>query len=182
MPNTAVTFDLESIYRDHYARFVRLGYSLVGKRDVAEELVQDSFIQANEKWRLISQYEDPVGWIRRVLVNRCTDVLRRDGTERRAILRIASTSHLAVMPTENQQTLPDDLLWDAVRSLPGLQAAVIALSYLEDLDIDEVASALSISPSTARTHLQRAKAQLAGLLLGQHSTPAAALTHSKDLS
>jgi RNA polymerase sigma factor (sigma-70 family) len=184
MPNTAVLpersteHDLESIYRDHYARFVRLSYSLVGRRDVAEELVQEAFIQANHKWSAISQYNDPVGWIRRVLVNRCTDALRRNGTERRAIVRIGSTTHRLTVATEDRATLPDDPLWAAVRSLPEQQAAVIAMVYVEDLDIDQVACALDISTHTARTHLHRAKARLAGLLLDQ----APVAPHSKELS
>jgi RNA polymerase sigma-70 factor, ECF subfamily len=170
--------DLESIYRDHYPRFVRLAYSLVGRRDIAEELVQEAFIQANQKWRSISQYDDPTGWVRRVLVNRCTDTLRRSGTERRALGKVGADTDRRSTATDRREPSPDDPLWTAVRSLPDQQAAVIALVYLEDLDINEVASALTISEHTARTHLQRAKARLAGLLIDQAPSTA----HSKELS
>ncbi len=176
-PDRHADVDLESIYRDHYARFVRLAYSLVGRRDVAEELVQEAFIQANQKWGSISQYHDPTGWVRRVLVNRCTDTLRRSGTERRALVRVGSDTDRRTV-TADRSPSPDDPLWAAVRSLPDQQAAVIALVYIEDLDISEVASALTISEHTARTHLQRAKARLAGLLIDQAPSTA----HSKELS
>jgi RNA polymerase sigma-70 factor (ECF subfamily) len=48
--------------------------------------------------------------------------------------------------------------------LPPMQRAAIALHYLDDLSVDEVASTLRCAPSTARVHLHRGRMRLAELL------------------
>ena len=52
-------------------------------------------------------------------------------------------------------------IWRAVRRLPKRQAQVIALFYLEDLPIEEIAGILDRSVETVRTHLQRGRKTLA---------------------
>jgi RNA polymerase sigma-70 factor (ECF subfamily) len=52
-------------------------------------------------------------------------------------------------------------VWEAVRRLPKRQAQVVALYYLEDRSLDDVAAALAMSVETVRTHLRRARQRLA---------------------
>jgi RNA polymerase sigma-70 factor (ECF subfamily) len=49
-------------------------------------------------------------------------------------------------------------------SLPARQRAAVALFYLEDLPVDEVARLLGVSTSTVKQHLFRARAGLAAVL------------------
>lgn len=60
--------------------------------------------------------------------------------------------------------LPDLDLARAVASLPAQQRAAVALFYLEDLPVEEVAQLLDVSTSTVKQHLHRARARLATLL------------------
>ena len=46
-----------------------------------------------------------------------------------------------------------------MRRLPVRQAQVFALTYVDDLSLDQVGGVLQISPGTAKTHLQRARAR-----------------------
>jgi RNA polymerase sigma-70 factor (ECF subfamily) len=55
----------------------------------------------------------------------------------------------------------DEDFWVAVRSLPRRQAQVVALHYLSDLPVADVAATLQIGEGTAKTHLSRARAALA---------------------
>ena len=59
---------------------------------------------------------------------------------------------------------PDVDLARAVASLPAQQRAAVALFYLEDRPVDEVAHLLKVSTSTAKQHLHRARARLAEVL------------------
>ena len=45
--------------------------------------------------------------------------------------------------------------------LPPRQAQVVALHYLFDLSVDDVAATLEVSPGTVKVHLSRARASLA---------------------
>ena len=53
---------------------------------------------------------------------------------------------------------------DAVKQLPPMQRAAIALFYLEDRPVAEIADLLGISTSTCTVHLTRGRRRLADLL------------------
>lgn len=55
----------EDFYEAQYRAVVRLAAALVGRWDVAEELVQDAFIALYPRWARISRYEAPDAWLRR---------------------------------------------------------------------------------------------------------------------
>ena len=80
----------------------------------------------------------------------------------RARLRLRSPApELAPVPSEHEA------VWEAVASLPRQQRAVVALHYLEDRPIEEIAEMLEIAPSTARVHLHRARHALRERLAGR---------------
>ena len=55
----------------------------------------------------------------------------------------------------------DEDVWRALRSLSRRQAEVLALVYVEDRPIAEVAAVLRLGEETVRTHLKRGRAALA---------------------
>ena len=59
---------------------------------------------------------------------------------------------------------PDLEVIDAVKQLPPMQRAAIALFYLEDRPVAEIADLLGISTSTCTVHLTRGRRRLADLL------------------
>ena len=68
--------------------------------------------------------------------------------------------------TRSANELPEsgDGFWSAVRSLPDRQAQIVALHYLDDRPVDEIAELLEIAPGTVKTQLHRARATLANRL------------------
>lgn len=58
----------------------------------------------------------------------------------------------------------DEEFWAAVRALPTRQAQVVALHYLEDRSVDDVAAVLGCAPATVKVHLHRARTTLATTL------------------
>ena len=153
----SVTF--EELYRRDYTAVVGLVYALSGSRHVAEELAQEAFLSAHRLWGRIGEYDDPGAWVRRVAVNHAVSVVRRRSAEARTLLRLAS-----------QRPLPDALpgeaeaFWRAVRRLPTRQAQVIALHYLEDRSVKDIAAVLECAEATVRVHLHRGRNALAAAL------------------
>jgi len=146
----------ETLYRAEYAAVVRLAFVLTGRRDVAEELAQEGFLSAHREWTRVSTYEDPAGWVRRVVTNRAISAGRRHLTELRLLARLGRERR-------PHPDLPDssDELWSAVRALPSRQAQVLALVFLEDRSVADVASVLGCGEETVRTHLRRGRRELA---------------------
>jgi RNA polymerase sigma-70 factor (ECF subfamily) len=85
--------------------------------------------------------------------------LRRGTREARALARFA-----------NRRTTPapeldvDNEFWHAVRALPRRQAQCVALRYLEDRSVDDIAALLGIAAPTVRVHLHAGRAALAARL------------------
>lgn len=138
---------------------VRLAAALVGRWDVAEELVQDAFVTLHGRWDQVSRYESPEGWLRRVVLNRSVSALRRRAVEVRLLGRL---SRLRERHAESPQV--EDEIWRAVAALPKRQAQVIALMFVDDLDVSEIAAVLECEENTVRTHLRRARQSLAAQL------------------
>jgi RNA polymerase sigma-70 factor, ECF subfamily len=146
----------EAFYRAEYGGLVRLAFVLTGRRDLAEELAQEGFVAAHRRWDRVSALEDPGGWVRRVVTNRCISSGRRHLTELRLLARLRRER---AAPTELAPA--DDELWRAVRDLPARQAQVLALVFLEDRSVADVAGILGCGQDTVRTHLRRGRLALA---------------------
>jgi RNA polymerase sigma-70 factor (ECF subfamily) len=147
-------------YRREYDRAVRLALVLSGSNWGAEDLAQDAFIEAHRRWEEVGRYENPGGWLRRVIANRSVSLYRRQMAEAKALLKLLSGTRKQLPPLEPES----EEVWKAVRKLARRQAQVIALIYLEDLSLQQVAEVLEISVPTVGTHLQRGRRALAELL------------------
>lgn len=152
----AETFDV--FYRRELPRLVALARALCGAA-VADDVAQDAMLAAYRRWGHVSALERPDAWVRRVLVNRATSVLRRRGSEARALLRLGARPVFSV-PLEPAS----EDFWVHVRRLPQRQAQVVALHYVEDLTVVDVAAVLDISPGAVKQHLSRARHTLAARL------------------
>ncbi len=155
----ALTPSFEAFFADEYRRVVGLTFALCGRRGLAEELAQDAFVKAYQRWSAVSGYDDPGAWVRRVAANLATSSWRRRFREARALARLAGRRSL---PAE--VTVDDPDFWAAVRRLPERQAQCVALHYLEDHSTADVAAVLGIAEATVRVHLHRARTTLADTL------------------
>lgn len=147
----------EDFYVREYPAVVGLAYALSGSRWGAEDLAQEAFLAAHREWDRIGRYEQPGGWVRRVVANLSVSAFRRRGVEAKALARLALTR------TEPLPDLgaADPDFWTAVRSLPRRQSQVVALYYLEDRSVADVAEILDMSLGTVKRHLHDARRTLA---------------------
>ena len=158
--------DFAPFYRDHYRPVVGLAYVLSGSRLAAEDLAQEAFAAAYQRWNVIEGYDNPGAWVRHVAANRARSRFRRMRAERRALRRLGGQ---AVVVGELPE--PSAEVWAAVRRLPKQQATAIALSYFADLPIDAIAVAMGCREGTVKTHLKRGRAALRSTLRLEEETP-----------
>ncbi len=152
--------DFEAFFRREHPRLLAIAMAVVGDREVARELVQDALLKAFTSWPRIASLDSPGGWTRKVLINLSIDVHRRHHRERGALTRLQAP------PTIEAPSLPTPALWSAVQRLPRLQRSVVALYYVDDMPVSEVATVLGVSPGTVKTSLSRARIVLAPMLSG----------------
>lgn len=147
--------DFEDFYRQERRRVLALAVALTGRWEVAEELSQEAFLAAHRNWSRIAGYEHPGAWIRRVVANLAASRTRRWAAEMRALARLHRLRASAVVLEEDATAF-----WSAVRQLPRRQAQVVALHYLEDRSVEDIAEILDCAPSTVKVHLHRARRTL----------------------
>ena len=148
--------DFDDTFRESYWPMVRSLTVACGDREVAEDAVQEAFERAFVRWRRISRYDDPAGWVRHVALNRVRDHFRRDSRKRRAVSRLAAEPP-TVVPAPD---VGSDVM-SALASLPAQQRTAAALFYVEQLSVKEVARAMRLSEGAVKYHLHAARGTLA---------------------
>jgi RNA polymerase sigma-70 factor (ECF subfamily) len=144
----------DAVFEEHYQRLVRALTVVAGDSETAADAVQEAFVKAHLRWRRISTYEDPAGWVRRVAINQLHDVHRRTARKRRVLERLSVRS-------ETVDELPEIDEFDRLLgSLPRQQRAVTALFYVDGLSIAEIAVSLEIAEGSVKSHLHDARRRL----------------------
>ena len=149
----------ERFYEREFRSVVGLAYALSGSRSASEDLAQEAFIAAHRNWDRIGAYDKPEAWVRRIVANRSVSRFRRRVSETKALTRLAGFNRdQAILP---ELPVEAEAFWGSVRKLPKRQAQAIALHYLEDLPVAEIADILECSPNTVKVHLHKGRQQLA---------------------
>ncbi len=160
----------EQIVRRYQRPMVNLIARITGERDRAEDLAQEAFVKAFRSLAAFDTARRLSSWLFRIAHNTAIDAMRRP---RRPTVSIDS-------PPEGQAPLavpvappePDPVeraalgaaLETALRRLrPDFRAAVV-LRYDEGLPFDEIGHVMGIPEATARSHVHRARKELARYL------------------
>ncbi len=153
------TVDLASLFRAHYGRLVRALTLVCGDADGAADAVQEAFVKAHLRWRKLQHYDDPVGWIRRVAINKLRDDNRRRIRKDRAVERLGAGAESTVAEHEPGH---DGLLRTLLADLPRQQRLTVALYYVDGLSVAETAATLELSEGAVKYHLHQARERLRG--------------------
>jgi RNA polymerase sigma factor (sigma-70 family) len=150
-----ITFD--AFMRDEYAGVLAFARAVTRSWPEAEDLCQEAFLAAYRKWSEVSRYDRPDAFVRRVVANRSVSSARSRFAEAAALRRLS-----ARRPIDTEGA--DPAFWAAVARLPVRQRHVVALHYLEDRAVADIAAVLDIAEGTVKAHLHAARRSLATLL------------------
>jgi len=135
---------------------------------LAEDVAQEAFIVAFNRWDRVGALDAPHAWVRLVARRMAYRLRARelDRPEREA------TSFVSAPAARGLDAAID--LERALTDLPERQRAAVRLHYLADLPVAEVASVLGASEAATKVLLHRARERLAVSLLGLRGTWATA--------
>jgi RNA polymerase sigma-70 factor (ECF subfamily) len=143
----------------------------VGDTMEAEDIVQEAFIRAFSK---LEQYKAEVSfgaWLKRIVVNRCIDVLK---SKRQRLIELEE-NHLNVVDAdyETEWLVEDNITIDevklAIAQLPEKYKYVVMLYLIEGYDHQEISEILKISEVASRTQLSRGKQKLQVVLKSERN-------------
>src|ERR1700754_330222 len=147
--------DFEAFYRDTSRRLLRYAYGLTGDPAEAQDLVQEAYARAWQRRRRLAGYEDPEAWLRLVVNRLSADRWRRLGVRRQ---RAAAEAPAPPAPPPSEDVV---LLVTAMRTLPAAHRRALALYYLLDRSVTDIAAETGASTGTVKSWLARGRAGLA---------------------
>lgn len=134
--------DIEQVYRTERSALRRLAYLLTGSQDQADDIVQTAFATAHARWAAL---DEPVAYLRRIVVNQANGVHRRRYRRRRPPAVPEAVTHIPEF----------DEVWAKIMQLPVQQRAVVVLRFYEDLPLTQISEILGRPAGTVRSDLHR---------------------------
>jgi RNA polymerase sigma factor (sigma-70 family) len=148
----------EKLFRDEHARCVRVARRIVGNKALAHEIAAEALTRAWSRWDALGG-QRPGAWVVTVSTNLAIDAVRRRTP--------AAIDRPALIDSPEEGVVLRAALSKALRTLSSQQRNAILLRFVSELSIDEIASALCVSPGTVKTHLHRGIRRLRHLLGGE---------------
>ncbi len=139
---------------------VGYGYSLVGDRQLAEDVAQEAFLTAYLHLSTLRQPAAFPGWLRRIVERQARQVRRRQSDclpLEAAVNWPATTPEPAVLVEQGEVR---EQLAAALAALPEAQRVVIALFYISDYSLQEISTFLGIPVGTVKSRLHTARERL----------------------
>jgi RNA polymerase sigma-70 factor (ECF subfamily) len=152
--------NLSTVFASEESGLLRYAIGLVGRRTIAEEIVQESFLRLHQGWDAV---ENPRAWLYRTVRNLALNHLRDRPNE--------SELHEETAPAEGSlppEQLGRDEAIGTVRLLlaemPAEDRDLVRLKYLEGLKYEEISRRTGLSVGNVGYRLHHLLKALAGSL------------------
>jgi RNA polymerase sigma-70 factor (ECF subfamily) len=147
----------EVFYEAEFPNVYRAAFLMTRSRDTAFDATQGAFERAYVRWRRLRKEPWAGGWVMTTALNLCRKL-------------DPPSAELSVdRPVEHPD--PGHTRVDVSRSLQALpprQRDAVALFYLADLPVPQIAGAMGITEGAVKAHLAKARANLRQLLEVRH--------------
>lgn len=167
------TRDFEGFYAENFRVLTTQLYAYCGNLTDAQDVVQEACLRALSRWPQLSEYDDPVGWVRRVAWNLATSQWRK-------ARRVSAWSPADGEAGEKvEEPTPDRVdLVTALAKLPAPQRQAVVMHYLGDLSVSEIAELSQVPAGTVKSWMARARSTLSAQL--SVSDPAIPYGHTRS--
>jgi RNA polymerase sigma-70 factor (ECF subfamily) len=149
-------------------RLFRSALALCGNETDAQDVVQDTFLQAIRSVHRFRGRSTVYTWLHAILLNLTRHYHRN---RKRIVYDNELVGREASLPVEDPNQLDagtvSSALWTALRQLSDAHREVIVLRYYENMKIHDIARNLGISKGTVKSRLHYAIGQMQKLLPGE---------------
>jgi RNA polymerase sigma-70 factor (ECF subfamily) len=158
---------LHSLYTATAPQLFGLALRILRRRELAEEIVQDSFLLA---WRNAHTFDPGRGaamaWLARIVRNRCIDIIRQHGRE-------TPVDDASIEDWEDPASSPADLaalshdgrrLQDCLNELEERPRKALRLVYYEGMTYNEAAAHMGVPVGTAKSWVRQGLIRLRGCM------------------
>ncbi len=149
---------------DRYKETIHaIAYRKLGDFHEAEDVVQETFLKAHQKLATLKNKEKFAGWLYAIATNCCRMALRRRGrrsTEIVSLDRLGREQITKISLARHASEPGNQLLREAMESLPGATRKPLELYYMEGMSCAEIGRIVGASTNAVRDRLYRARKRL----------------------
>ncbi len=144
---------------ENQRRVFQIAYSILGNSADAEDVAQEAFLRAYQKFRSLRESENFRAWVNRIAFRLA---LNRQRGQRRRLTRETAWHGAGTRETVDGARIADhhvllERLRNEIENLPEKLRRVLQLSTAEDMDTADVGMVLGIPAGTVRSRLHTAR-------------------------
>jgi RNA polymerase sigma-70 factor (sigma-E family) len=162
-PDRGAQAEFHQFFERHHRELARLAYLMLGDSDSADDLAADALVAAWHRWDRVRAAEQPLAYVRRIVMNLCNSQIRTLVRERG---RLSTLGVTADDHTEGPDVPAVIDVRAALQRLPERKRACVVLRFAFDLSEQETARVLGISVGTVKSQTSRGVAELEKELRG----------------
>jgi len=140
---------------------------LLGEPEEARDVVQDAWIDIFRGLKNLRDVRAFPAWATRIVTRRRAGSIKSKQAQRE-LTRAMMCDADEVLQNGGIEAVESAQVRAAVSELPPEESATIALFYLEDMSVAEVAVAMDVPTGTVKTRLMHARAKLKETLEGEN--------------
>lgn len=152
------------LYNTYSSKMLAVCYRFAHNREDAEDMLQEGFIKVFTQMHSFEGRGSFEGWIRRIIVHTCINILKRNKKFNESVDLIHATTAIV-----REEAVPAIIqakqIVECIRLLPIGYRTVLNLYAIEGYSHREIAIMLGIEESTSRSQYTRARAMLEDILI-----------------
>lgn len=148
------------IYELYFKAMYNTSYRIVNNLMEAEEIMQDSFLDAFRKLDTFKGESSFGSWLKRIVINKSLDSIKK-----KKLFLSEDTNIINVSDVDESEDLDTvlgrvDKVKTALEKMPDQHRIILSLYLLEGYDQQEIAGILNITHNNVRVRYKRAKQKL----------------------
>ncbi len=152
------------LYNRYSSKMLAVCYRYAHSREDAEDMLQEGFIKVFLQVHTFENRGAFEGWIRRIIVHTCINILKKNKKFNESVDIIHATS-MQIREESVSAIIQAKQVVECIRLLPIGYRTVLNLYAVEGYSHREIAGMLDIEESTSRSQYTRAKAMLEDILV-----------------
>ncbi len=165
----------DELVRRYSSRMVNVAYQVLGDRELAEDVAQETFLRAYKsaaRYRQISKFST---WLYTIALNLCRNELRRRKFKTYSLEGMAERDEDSKIRVDipDEKTQPDldmerkeagTLVRQAVEKLPEKFKAPLVLRDIQELTYEEISKILDLPEGTVKSRINRGRMRVKEIL------------------
>lgn len=152
---------LFTVYQLYYKSMYNTAFRIINHSEVAEEVMQDSFLKAFKKLDSFSGKVTFGAWLKKIVIHNSINELKK--INKYPFETFSENSNEEIEETfeiASWNDLKANQIFKIMQELKPNYKLILTLYFIEGYDLEEIASILSLSNENCRTTMSRAKASL----------------------